>query len=47
MYLLTKSAKYKIWHLIEKDKSKIFIFSQVINRNDSAYHLPYVSYTKR
>ncbi len=28
-----------------KDKSKIFIFSYVINRNQNAYQLPYVSYT--
>ena len=30
-----------------KNKSKTFIFSSVINRNVSAYNLPYVSYTNR
>lgn len=29
----------------KKNKSKIFIFSKVINRNESSYQLPYVSYT--
>ena len=45
--LLCVCRQIKFGVYSRKDKSKIFIFSSVINRNESAYHLPYVSYTER
>lgn len=45
--LLSRSPNIKFGIYKEKDKSKIFIFGLVTNRNDSAFNCPTISYIYR